>query len=245
MSIMNRSIKVVMGLTTAVLLASCNTTRNTNNALLENTMPTSHQPGKEASVAAEEKGLKTEALPQYVQLDNQTNNKQYLLKGGKTAREAGHISSWDLNGAMAVRSKSKAWTASVSWMQQGQNSYQIRLMGPIGSGTVLIQKQGGVVRFQDGAKKASSANADQLLVQQTGVRLPVANLYYWVRGLTAPGGVQSEKRDAAGNLMLLQQAGYTIQFGGYTAVSKAALPTQIRLQGQGVAIKLVIKHWRV
>ncbi|MCE3045230.1 lipoprotein insertase outer membrane protein LolB [Legionella sp. 16cNR16C] len=161
----------------------------------------------------------------------------------KTA--ANGISSWEISGAMAARSKNKAWSASVNWVQRGMSNYQIRLFGPLGSGTVLIQKQGGQVSFRDGPKSATSSNAEQLLLQQTGVRLPVTSLYYWVRGVPAPGKVQTAVKDPSGYLTLLRQGGYTIQYLGYTKSGNAYLPSQIKLQGNGVFIKFVIKRWRV
>ncbi|MGQ3888409.1 lipoprotein insertase outer membrane protein LolB [Legionella sp. CNM-1927-20] len=157
----------------------------------------------------------------------------------------GAPSSWNLSGALAVRSARKSATASINWYQRGPGSYQIRLFGPLGSGTIMIAKRGGVIVLQDGPKKATSSNAEQLLLQQTGIRLPVNNLYYWVRGLPAPGAVQSAKRDAGNRLMLLRQGGYTIQYLGYRSVGKAVLPSHIRLQGNGVFIKLVINRWSI
>lgn len=154
-------------------------------------------------------------------------------------------SSWVLSGAIAARSKSKAWSASLNWLQQGAGSYQIRLFGPLGSGSVLIQKQGSTITFRDGPKTASSTNADELLKQQTGIRLPVNHLYYWVRGIPAPGALQSSKKDASNRLIALQQAGFTIDYLGYSSVGNTVLPSLIRLQGNGIFIKLVIKNWRI
>ncbi|CEK11919.1 lipoprotein insertase outer membrane protein LolB [Legionella hackeliae] len=158
---------------------------------------------------------------------------------------ASAITSWEISGAMAARSKSKGWNASVNWLQRGLSQYQIRLFGPLGSGTVLINKKGGLVTLRDGPKTASSSNAEELLKQQTGVRLPVNNLFYWVRGLPAPGHVQSAKRDAANHLLVLKQGGYIIDYGQYTVVGKTVLPSVIRLQGNGIFIKLVIKRWKI
>lgn len=163
----------------------------------------------------------------------------------KTSAEASTVSSWELSGAMAARNKNKSWTASINWVQQGINRYQIRLFGPLGGGTIIVEKNGGVVTYADGPKKSSSNNADKLLEQHTGVRLPVQALYYWVRGLPAPGSVQSATYDEAHHMTTLSQAGYTIRYSNYTSVSNTVLPGKISLQGHGVTIKLVIKHWRV
>jgi outer membrane lipoprotein LolB len=163
----------------------------------------------------------------------------------KRKAETATVSSWEISGAMAAKSKAKAWSASMNWVQHGANSYQIRLMGPLGGGTVLINKSGNTVTFQDGAKKVSSTNADELLLKQTGIRLPVSNLYYWVRGLPAPGDIQAEKHDEYNHLVQLQQSGYTIDFTQYTSVKGIDLPSTIRLVGNGVMVKVIIKHWGV
>jgi outer membrane lipoprotein LolB len=164
---------------------------------------------------------------------------------GKPKKQASAITSWDLSGALAAKSQSKGWTASLNWLQQGSNRYQIRLFGPLGGGTVIVEKQGSVVTFVDGNKKVSSSNADSLLQKQTGVRLPVHSLYYWVRGLPAPGAVQSSQHDENNHLTSLHQGGYNINYSNYTSVGNYDLPGKIHLQGNGVVIKLIIKHWKV
>lgn len=163
----------------------------------------------------------------------------------KRKAETATVSSWEINGAMAAKSKAKAWSASMNWVQHGANSYQIRLIGPLGGGTVLINKTGNLITIQDGAKKSSSTNAEELLLKQTGIRLPVNNLYYWVRGLPAPGGVQAEKHDQYNHLVQLRQSGYTVDFNQYTSVKGVDLPSAIRLEGKGVMIKVIIKNWNV
>ncbi len=155
------------------------------------------------------------------------------------------ISSWELSGAIAAKNNKKGWTASLNWKQQGPNRYQIRLFGPLGGGTVIIEKRGGRILFRDGSKQTFSNNADELLQKTTGVRLPVKALYYWVRGIPAPGGVQSEQRDANHYLTAFTQAGYTVNYTAFTSIKGMILPSKIRLQGHGVLIKLVIKRWNI
>lgn len=163
-----------------------------------------------------------------------------IVKETSNTRNASKMVSWELSGALAAKGNKKAFSASLNWVQQGPNKYQIRLFGPLGGGTVIIEKTGSIVTYRDGPKTASSKSADILLQQQTGIRLPVNNLYYWVRGLPAPGAVQDDKRDEAGHLTDLKQAGYAIQYANYIS----NLPRKIHLQGQGVTVKLVIKHWK-
>lgn len=154
------------------------------------------------------------------------------------------ITSWQLSGALAARNANHSLTAAMNWKQQGAHHYQIHLTGPLGGGNVMIETTGSTITYTDGTKHVSANNADRLLQQQTGVRLPVRNLYYWVRGLTAPGAITALHNDAKGQLISLSQAGYTINYADYTEVQGIPLPSKIRLQGQGVNIKLVIKHWQ-
>lgn len=155
------------------------------------------------------------------------------------------ITAWELSGAIAAKNKKKGWTAVVNWSQQGPEHYQMHLYGPLGGGSVIIEKHGALVTFRDGSKKGSSRNADELLQAKTGVRLPVKNLYYWIRGIPAPGAVQASQYDANHYLTAFKQAGYTITYPSYTLVNGIHLPNKIRLNGNGLLIKLVIKRWKI
>lgn len=155
------------------------------------------------------------------------------------------LSSWEISGAIAAKNQKKGWTAALNWLQRGANQYQIRLFGPLGGGTVIIEKNGSIITLRDGPKKRSSNNADELLRKETGVRLPVKDLYYWVRGLPAPGATQALRRTSDNRLISFNQAGYTINYTEYTSTGGMILPSKIRLQGHGVMIKLVIKRWKI
>lgn len=169
-----------------------------------------------------------------------------MIPEGMTGRHMSHapISSWQLSGAMAARNRNKGWSASLTWIQQGVSNYHIRLYGPLGGGTVLIDRNGDGMTYRDGPKVIQSNNADSLLLRQTGVQLPVHNLYYWVQGQTAPGTV-SNQQYAGGQLVKFVQAGYTIVYGQFMRVGDRILPAKIFLQGHGVVIKFAIKNWKV
>ncbi len=162
----------------------------------------------------------------------------------KLYTQASTITSWDISGALAARNKQKSWTASINWLQTGADHYQIRLIGPLGGGTVIIEKHDGIVMYRDGSKKVTASNADKLLLEQTGVRLPVKNLYYWVRGIPAPGTSSKERHAKGEPLTQFNQSGYTITYAQYMEVNGMMLPSKIRLEGNGVLIKLVIKRWK-
>ncbi len=176
---------------------------------------------------------------------NNASTNESNLKEALKLKSASQVTSWNLSGAIATRTAKKGWSASLNWLQQGPQQYQIRLSGPLGGGTIIINKQGGMVTYQDGPKKLTSKSAEELLQRQTGIRLPVQNLYYWVRGIPAPGGVRSASYDSDHHLMQMSQSGYTISYGNYQVVNQVALPGKIFLQGHQVTIKLIVKNWGI
>lgn len=159
-------------------------------------------------------------------------------------RKASELTSWSITGAVAAKNKTDAWTASIHWTQNGPNNYKIHLFGPLGRGNMLIEKKGRVVTYQDAEKRIKSHNADQLIHQQTGMYIPIQDLYYWVRGLPAPGGVKSAKHDDMKRLSYLEQDGYAISYLNYTNREGINLPSKIHVRGTKGNLKIVIKHWK-
>lgn len=158
-------------------------------------------------------------------------------------RTASEVSSWTITGALAAKNKTDAWTASIHWTQNGPNNYNIRLFGPLGGGSILLEKKNGVVTYQDTQKRIKSHNADGLMYQQTGIRIPIQDLYYWVRGLPAPGAIKSADHDSSQNLTYLEQAGYAITYLNYTNRKGINLPSKIHVRGSKGNLKIIIKRW--
>ena len=187
-----------------------------------------------------------QVIPENLQLENHSINPLSISNPKVNVRQkASSISSWELSGAIAAKTNKKGWSAAINWQQQGLNKYQIRLIGTLAQGNAIIEKHGGTVTYQEGNKKVSSNNADTLLEKHTGIHLPVHNLYYWVRGLAAPGGVASTQYNANQQISAISQSGYTINYLEYVLVGNTYLPSKIQLQGHGTYLKLVIKNWKI
>jgi outer membrane lipoprotein LolB len=188
--------------------------------------------------------LLTACAPSHITPEIQTAAQQ--SKSAATRIDAAkHLSAWQITGALAARNKQKNWTASIDWQQQNLNNYQIRLFGPLGGGNVLVKKTGRLITYQDGQKRVTTTNIDQLLYKETGIRVPLHNLYYWVRGVKAPVAIQPSQKDTEGHLSILKQGGYTIRYENYQTVKDTDLPTKLRVTGPGGSLKLVIKHWKI
>jgi len=103
------------------------------------------------------------------------------------------------------------------------------------AGVVLIDADGKIIRADD---------AESLLLQTIGWRLPVAGLKYWVRGLAVPGVYASERRDLQGRLLALGQSGWAVSYVRYHSIEGVGWPAKLRLARDDVTLRLVIDEWQ-
>lgn len=162
-------------------------------------------------------------------------------------QSAAALQRWEVRGKLGVRSPKENGSANLTW-QQASGNYRIHLSGPLGAGATMISGSPTGVSLQRGNDPAVIAsNPEQLTEEIMGWPLPVSEMFYWVRGLVAPGAVSGEQRDAQGQLLRLQQAGWHLDFGDYQSVGPYKLPTRIKAatnQAAGpVSVTVVIKEW--
>lgn len=159
-------------------------------------------------------------------------------------QELAAIQDWTFSGAVAIRSPHRGVNASINW-QQKTGDYQIELFGPLGAGHVQLSGQPNQARLTMADAKSYTANsAETLLQQHAGYRLPVSNLFYWVRGMPAPGAQATTQFDQYNHLIQLQQQGWNIRYSDYVGVRGVDLPNILNLARPGFTIRLVIKQWK-
>ena len=153
------------------------------------------------------------------------------------------VKDWHIKGAMAYRTPKDGQSASLAW-QQNQQQYQINLFGPLGVGRISLNGTRGkhVTLIRDG-KEFTAHTPEALMQQQLGWHLPIGNLYYWVRGLPAPGIAKSIQYDEFHHIITLVQQGWTIHYERYTATNGIDLPSKFTLQHSTLNVKVVISSW--
>lgn len=156
------------------------------------------------------------------------------------------LTTWQADGRIGVVNGQDGWHASFEWAQQDSVRYRIALIGPLGQGRVVVENDGQEARLrtQDG-QNWTAPDADALLEQRIGVRLPVNGLRYWARGLPEPGSAPTLQTDAQGRLTRLEQNGWVIEYPAYapTSILNLDLPTRIIARRQSLSVKLVIEQW--
>lgn len=155
------------------------------------------------------------------------------------------IQSWTLHGKIGVRSPQESGSGTLTWVQQ-QEEYDIRLSGPLGRGATRLQgSKQGVVLDMAGQPTLQARSAEDLLAQQTGWRLPVEHLLWWVRGLPAPDSTSRLQLDPQSRLARLAQAGWTVEYSRYQEVNGLQLPQRLQLSADNILLTLVITQWNL
>ena len=157
-----------------------------------------------------------------------------------SAKNSQPTATFTATGAIAAKNQEQAWTAHFYWEQQNPHNYHILISGPLATETIEITQHQNQITYREGKKVIQASSAEALLAKETGIRLPVDHLYYWIKGKPAPGPIQALKRSETQDIITLQQAGYTLEYSHY----QDHYPYKIRMTGHQLIVKIVIKEWR-
>lgn len=152
---------------------------------------------------------------------------------------------WQARGRIAVRTDEDGGSASFDWKQAGEK-YHIRLRGPFGQGAMELEgNEYGVWLKRAGQTAVFSTQPERLLERESGWRLPIAGLEYWLRGLPDRRGDARPQLNADGHLASLQQHGWQIDYRRYQEVGEYTLPTRLELQRDGLHVKVLVDRWEL
>ena len=154
------------------------------------------------------------------------------------------VQRWNIDGAFSIRQPGNSSIANYEWQQVGK-SYNIRIHSSLGIYSVAINGRPGRITLRRSNNQSFSARSpEQLMQQQLGWRLPLSDLFYWLRGLPAPGKYRP-RFDPYGHLVDLQQQGWHVQFSQYVTVNKVDMPRILQLQSGNLIVRIAIKHWKL
>ena len=150
---------------------------------------------------------------------------------------------WDMRGRLAVSQGSEAGNASIRWSQRGQD-FDIQLSAPITHQNWRLVSQGGHARLEglEGGTRESD-DAEALLLEATGWRLPVKGMSLWVRG--SRGTVQepeNEEWDSHGRLAKMRREGWTIEYRDWFG-GDVPLPRKVFARKDDASVRLVVESW--
>jgi len=157
--------------------------------------------------------------------------------------------SWNLKSKISLRYGDENYIFGLSWAQQPANKYTMRITNPLTGGLVakLSRQSGGVTLLSDNGRTYRDTDEERLLLKQSGVRIPVKGMQYWVRGITSPQyKVDQLILDNLGRPQTLYQAGWKVSYSNYLNNSSQAMPRKVVLtrSKDKLNIKLIAKRWQ-
>lgn len=155
------------------------------------------------------------------------------------------IKVWDLNARLFVSDNKQSGTVNLHW-RQNNDDYQIRFVLPFLQGSYTLQKnsESGISLLTAKNRLLQADDATELLLQTTGLYVPIDSFKYWVRGLSNPGmEIIGQQFDTHQRLVEMQQGGWNISIKRYTNVNGLDLPSKIFAVNEQFRLKLSISHW--
>lgn len=168
------------------------------------------------------------------------------------AREAflAEAGSLGFSGRVAMSNGREGGSGRIDWWQGG-SSYQVQLRAPVTRQGWSLSAGPGRARI-DGLEGGPrhGADAQVLLLEATGMQVPLGALAAWAAGTRADPAAHGPAQlefSAAGELVRLHQAGWTIDYTAWETVqegsAKPAMPQRINAARGQDRVRLVVDAW--
>jgi len=155
---------------------------------------------------------------------------------------------WSFQGRAAISKGRNGGSGRVDWRQDGRD-YRIQLSAPVTRQSWVLTGEGATGRARlegvEGGPRGGG-DAEELLLQATGWRIPVDGLPAWVRGLVDEGQA-GLVRDAEGRPAVLEQAGWRVEYQDWFPAQdgRPALPRRIEARSGDAKVRLLLDQWSV
>lgn len=157
---------------------------------------------------------------------------------------------WTLQGRLNIRQDNSSDTVTINWQQLGQD-FEINLSGRLGLGATLISGNASMIRMQRGNEEpVLAANLSDLSRDLLGYEFPADSLFYWTRGIPAPGNPASLELNEQQLLGVLNQRdsqgnNWRLEYDRYQNYQGLSLPGRIRMTHTGYQLTLIIQDWQL
>lgn len=154
-------------------------------------------------------------------------------------------SEWGLTGKISLDDGEDGGSGKLRWSVQAANS-ELDFHAAFGRGAWRLQiRPGHAVLTEANGDQRSASSVNGLLRERMGWPLPVEALQWWVRGLAAPGPVESQEMDSSGLLRNLQQFGWHVEFSRYDNGDIVPMPKRLNATMKDYRVKLAISQWQM
>ena len=177
----------------------------------------------------------------------QASKKFQIQTPSERQAELSKINFWQATGAFSIQqANQKPVIATYDWHQANQG-YRIEIVSSLDLYRVNTHAvRHSITVWKNGTLVSHAKTPEVLMEKAMGWSLPLHELQNWIKGLPAPKkeGAFEAQYDSFGHLILLQQAGWTLQYAAYKKEEDGAdLPQRILLTRPGISAKIVVRDW--
>jgi outer membrane lipoprotein LolB len=154
------------------------------------------------------------------------------------------LAQWDAHMTVVAMTAQQKLKARLHWRQTPQG-YTIKLRDFIGRTVAVIESDAsGVMARTSNGQRYQGADADGLLADLTGLKLPINGLKYWLQSLADPQQRLELITESKNQLpQMIQQAGWTIHYGSYQYDEKVPMAKNISLDHEDIHLQVKIARW--
>ncbi len=163
------------------------------------------------------------------------------------------LKQWKISAKVTVERHGQHYsTAYLNWQQNGEN-YDINITSPFGDSHLQINKDGKAITATSTVadapvKKYNIKNIDDFANKLSGLKLPVEQLQYWIKGTPDPRQEYFQPEyDANNNLISIIQDDWYIQWNRFDPNQKPQLPHKIKATQEkngSLKVTVIIAEWK-
>lgn len=150
---------------------------------------------------------------------------------------------WSLQARFAASDGHHGGSGSLDWHHSGEQ-FRFILRAPITGKTVQLDGgPDGAVLTGLGNAPLAGRDASEVLNEEFGWDVPVADLAWWVRGLRAPGHPAILTFGANGLPATLDQDGWHVDYRDWYAERSPPLPRKVYASRDPYTVRMSIEQW--
>jgi outer membrane lipoprotein LolB len=154
------------------------------------------------------------------------------------------LAAYAFSGRVAIKHNGERSSAGVRWTHRGAED-EILLLAPLGQTVARISSDAQGVLLEASGKKYFEQDAETLTERVLGWHLPLSGMRYWLLALPAAGREAVIERAENGQVKVLRQDGWEINYTRYAAEAQDSLPLRLTLQRDGMEMQLLIDEWEI
>ena len=163
---------------------------------------------------------------------------------GSRPADPGQLTQWMAKGRIALAAQGEGGSGSFVWQQRSERT-ELTLRGPLGAGGLALVTDGTTIELSDGAGQPLNGEAARAeFERRLGVKLPLAELRYWMLGAPAPdspgsGPVQTSLGPVPGFV----QGGWVVSYEELKSQAGWSLPARLTATTSGARVRIIVDDW--